>query len=201
MVPVPSPTSFRPTGTWPVWRVICSCLNRPHREACDCRLTSSSDPWPRTNTRGRSASCFRARAVTAHWGCGPSRARGHGDGPEPRIHRVRRHAATDYRPDLMLLDIGLPELDGYEVAKRIRQEPLLHAIVVVALTGSEQEHRSAACPGSGLRSPLGQARRFRLRCDRSWQQSRRRRLDVPGARERKETGADDGELSSGSRGR
>ena len=39
----------------------------------------------------------------------------------------------------MLLDIGLPELDGYEVAKRIRQEPLLHAIVVVALTGSEQE--------------------------------------------------------------
>ena len=48
-------------------------------------------------------------------------------------------AALDYRPDVMLLDIGLPELDGYEVAKRIRQEPLLHGIVLVALTGYEQE--------------------------------------------------------------
>jgi PAS domain S-box-containing protein len=44
-------------------------------------------------------------------------------------------AALDYRPDVMLLDIGLPELDGIEVAKRIRQEPLLHDIVLVAVTG------------------------------------------------------------------
>lgn len=48
-------------------------------------------------------------------------------------------AALDYRPDVILLDIGLPELDGYEVAKRIRQEPLLRDIVLVALTGYEQE--------------------------------------------------------------
>jgi PAS domain S-box-containing protein len=44
-------------------------------------------------------------------------------------------AALDYRPDVMLLDIGLPELDGFEVAKRIRQQPLLHDIVLVAVTG------------------------------------------------------------------
>jgi PAS domain S-box-containing protein len=44
-------------------------------------------------------------------------------------------AALDFRPDVMLLDIGLPELDGFEVAKRIRQEPLLHDIVLVAVTG------------------------------------------------------------------
>ena len=48
-------------------------------------------------------------------------------------------AALDYRPDVMLLDIGLPELDGYEVANRIRQEPLLQDIVLVALTGYEQD--------------------------------------------------------------
>ena len=48
-------------------------------------------------------------------------------------------AALDYRPDVMLLDIGLPELDGFEVAKRIRQEPLLHDIVLVAMTGYGQE--------------------------------------------------------------
>ena len=48
-------------------------------------------------------------------------------------------AALDYRPDVMLLDIGLPELDGFEVAKRIRQEPVLHSIVLVAITGYEQK--------------------------------------------------------------
>jgi PAS domain S-box-containing protein len=47
-------------------------------------------------------------------------------------------AALDYRPDLMLLDIGLPELDGFEVAKRIHQESLLHDIVLVAVTGYRQ---------------------------------------------------------------
>jgi CheY-like chemotaxis protein len=44
-------------------------------------------------------------------------------------------AALDFRPDVVLLDIGLPELDGWKVAKRIRQEPHLHDIVLVAMTG------------------------------------------------------------------
>jgi PAS domain S-box-containing protein len=47
-------------------------------------------------------------------------------------------AALVYRPAVMLLDIGLPELDGFEVAKRIRREPLLHDIVLVAVTGYRQ---------------------------------------------------------------
>jgi CheY-like chemotaxis protein len=49
-------------------------------------------------------------------------------------------AALDYRPDVMLLDIGLPELDGFEVAERIHQESTLRDIVLVAVTG----HRQAA---------------------------------------------------------
>jgi CheY-like chemotaxis protein len=48
-------------------------------------------------------------------------------------------AALAYRPDVMLLDIGLPGLDGFEVAKRIRQEPLLRDIMLVALTGYGEE--------------------------------------------------------------
>ena len=44
-------------------------------------------------------------------------------------------AALDYRPSVVLLDIGLPGLNGYEVAKRIRQHPLLKNVVLVALTG------------------------------------------------------------------
>jgi CheY-like chemotaxis protein len=38
----------------------------------------------------------------------------------------------------MLLDIGLPELDGWNVAERIRQQPALHDIVLVAMTGYGQ---------------------------------------------------------------
>ena len=44
-------------------------------------------------------------------------------------------AALAWQPDLVLLDIGLPGLNGFEVAKQIRQEPLLNNTVLVALTG------------------------------------------------------------------
>jgi PAS domain S-box-containing protein len=48
-------------------------------------------------------------------------------------------AALDFRPDVMLLDIGLPELDGFEIAKRIRQQPALNDIVLIAMTGYGRE--------------------------------------------------------------
>jgi PAS domain S-box-containing protein len=48
-------------------------------------------------------------------------------------------AATEHLPDVVLLDIGLPEIDGYEVARRIRQQPVLRSIVLVAMTGYGQE--------------------------------------------------------------
>lgn len=44
-------------------------------------------------------------------------------------------AAERDRPDLILLDIGLPKLDGYEVAKRLRNLPGFEHVLVVALTG------------------------------------------------------------------
>ena len=48
-------------------------------------------------------------------------------------------AASDYRPNVVLLEIGLPELDGYEVAKRMRQHAALQNVVLVAMTGYAQE--------------------------------------------------------------
>jgi len=48
-------------------------------------------------------------------------------------------AATDYRPDVVLLDIGLPGLDGYEVAEHIRQQAALKGVMLVALTGYGQD--------------------------------------------------------------
>ncbi len=48
-------------------------------------------------------------------------------------------AALDYRPNVVLLDIGLPGLNGYEVAKRLRQQPVFQNMVIVAITGYGQE--------------------------------------------------------------
>ena len=48
-------------------------------------------------------------------------------------------AALDYRPDVVFLDIGLPGLSGYEVAKRIRQHPVLQNVVLVAVTDYSQD--------------------------------------------------------------
>ena len=48
-------------------------------------------------------------------------------------------AALAMRPDVVLLDIGLPGLTGYEVARQLRQEPALKNTVLVALTGYGRE--------------------------------------------------------------
>jgi len=53
--------------------------------------------------------------------------------------------AASYRPDMILLDIGMPEMDGYEVARRLRQWPGFENVVLTALTGwGQQEDRRRA---------------------------------------------------------
>jgi CheY-like chemotaxis protein len=44
-------------------------------------------------------------------------------------------AAAAFNPDVVLLDIGLPKLNGYEAARRIREQPWGKDIVLVAVTG------------------------------------------------------------------
>ncbi len=48
-------------------------------------------------------------------------------------------AAATFRPEIVLLDIGLPKLNGYEVARRIRERETGRDVVLVALTGWGQE--------------------------------------------------------------
>jgi two-component system CheB/CheR fusion protein len=43
--------------------------------------------------------------------------------------------AEQFKPEVVFLDIGLPLLDGYEVARRLRQLPGLERIMLVALSG------------------------------------------------------------------
>lgn len=48
-------------------------------------------------------------------------------------------AVDGNRPDAMLLDIGIPGLDGYQVAQRLRQKPEYAAMRLIAMTGYGQE--------------------------------------------------------------
>jgi two-component system CheB/CheR fusion protein len=50
------------------------------------------------------------------------------------------------RPDVVLLDIGLPDMDGYEVARRLREDGLARDALIVAATGygrSQDREKSA----------------------------------------------------------
>lgn len=46
--------------------------------------------------------------------------------------------STAWLPDVALMDIGLPRMDGYEVARRMRERPEFKGVVLVALTGYGQ---------------------------------------------------------------
>jgi CheY-like chemotaxis protein/anti-sigma regulatory factor (Ser/Thr protein kinase) len=48
-------------------------------------------------------------------------------------------AAKSFLPDLILLDIGLPGMDGFEVAKHLRQEPGLKEVPLIAVSGYGRE--------------------------------------------------------------
>src|SRR5262249_24082214 len=47
--------------------------------------------------------------------------------------------AAELRPDLILLDIGMPRINGYDVCRQIREEPWGQPMRIVALTGWGQE--------------------------------------------------------------
>jgi CheY-like chemotaxis protein len=59
--------------------------------------------------------------------------------------RTALTAARDFRPDVVLLDIGLPDISGYEVARALRSEPWASELRLIAITGwGQQDDRDKA---------------------------------------------------------
>ena len=59
-------------------------------------------------------------------------------------------AVARQRPDLILMDIQLPVMDGYEATRRIKADPALREIPIIAVTsdalsGDEEKARAAGC--------------------------------------------------------
>ena len=57
--------------------------------------------------------------------------------------------AKSFKPEIILLDVGLPDMHGYEVAERLRAIPENKSLVIVALTGygNEEDRRRARDAG------------------------------------------------------
>ena len=62
--------------------------------------------------------------------------------------------ATTFRPDVILLDIGLPKLNGYDVARKIREQPWGRDMILVALTGWGQEEDRRLSQEAGFNQHL-----------------------------------------------
>jgi PAS domain S-box-containing protein len=59
-------------------------------------------------------------------------------------------AAAWFRPDVALLDIGMPKLNGFEVARRVREQPWGRNVVLVAITGWGQEEDKRRATEAGF---------------------------------------------------
>jgi CheY-like chemotaxis protein len=61
------------------------------------------------------------------------------------------------RPEAVFLDIGLPQMDGYEIARRLRADPATTRVHLIALTGYGQEHDRERAREAGFGAHLVKA--------------------------------------------
>ena len=58
--------------------------------------------------------------------------------------------AAEFRPDAAMLDLGLPKLNGFDVARRIREQPWGAAMFLVAVTGLGQDEDRRRSDAAGF---------------------------------------------------
>ena len=99
-------------------------------------LTPPTDPPPASDRAPRvlvvddnADTCGLVTELLSSWGCIA----------RPALHgRAALAIAAEFLPEVVLLDIGLPDLDGYEVARRLCQTAPLGKMRLVAMTGYRQ---------------------------------------------------------------
>ena len=94
-----------------------------HEEARDYRVLIVDDNRDAANTLAMLAGLWGYKVQTAYDG------------------QTGLEKARSFRPDCILLDIGLPGIDGYTLAHRVRQHPVLSTTKLIALSAySSEEH-------------------------------------------------------------
>ncbi|MFK4443588.1 CheY-like chemotaxis protein [Caballeronia udeis] len=67
---------------------------------------------------------------------------------------VHASLCKQFKPEVVLLDIGPPEMDGYEVARRIRSMPERHDTLLIAHSGYGEEEHLQRATQAGFDHPL-----------------------------------------------
>ena len=57
--------------------------------------------------------------------------------------RTAIECAQEFSPEVILLDIGLPDMNGYEVARALRDDPLMQDVLIIAISGWGQAEDKA----------------------------------------------------------
>jgi len=112
----------------------------PEREAPGPKAAAKTEPTRAAKGRGRGARVLivddnvdLARGIGRLLKVLGHESRLAHDGPSALV------AAREFRPAFVLLDIGLPGMDGYQVAARLRQDDDLRGAVIIAVTGYGQD--------------------------------------------------------------
>ncbi len=139
---------------WPADSSKCTAAAyKPRGEAETGSEFSVRLPWPRPLLDYLSCPRVNHAKLLSSGRAGPDRRRQHRRRSPPRPHPgrgrppddpgPRRSASAGDRsgaqPDAILLDIGLPGMDGYEVARRLRQTEGLQRVLLIAVTGYGQD--------------------------------------------------------------
>jgi CheY-like chemotaxis protein len=96
------------------------------------RVLVVDDNYDAADSLGMLVECLGAEVRVVH------------DGP------AALHALETFQPAMVLLDIGMPGMDGYEVARRVRQQPQFQNVTLIALTGWGQDEDRRRSHAAGI---------------------------------------------------